>query len=160
MYKRTICIALISAIFSGFICFDVSAQNTKVEEDKIRATINTLFDGMREADGELVRSVFEKGAIMQTATTDEEGNGVLRTGSLENFIKAVGGQRDEVWDERIDKIDIRLDFPLASVWVPYEFYRGKVFSHCGVNSFQMINKNDTWKIIHIVDTRRPSNCKL
>lgn len=40
----------------------------------------------------------------------------------------------------------------------FEFYIGDKFSHCGVNSFQLVKKDGDWKIFFIVDTSRQSNC--
>ena len=41
---------------------------------------------------------------------------------------------------------------------PYKFYVGEKFSHCGVNSFQLVKIRGEWKIQYIIDTRRRQNC--
>jgi len=53
---------------------------------------------------------------------------------------------------------ILIDSQLASVWTDYKFYIGDKFSHCGVNSFQLVKLNDGWKIVYIIDTRRKEGC--
>ncbi len=53
---------------------------------------------------------------------------------------------------------IRIDADLAVVWTPYKFFVGKKFSHCGVNSFQLIKLNGNWKIQYLIDTRRKEGC--
>jgi len=62
-------------------------------------------------------------------------------------------------DERIVFETIRIDGPLASVWTPYNFYYEGKFSHCGVNSFQLVKINGEWKIQYLIDTRRKQGCK-
>ena len=47
---------------------------------------------------------------------------------------------------------------LASVWVPYEFYLGDKFSHCGVDAFHLARFEDGWKIIGLADTQRREGC--
>jgi hypothetical protein len=47
---------------------------------------------------------------------------------------------------------------MAAVWTPYNFYYNGQFSHCGVNSFQVIRFKDGWKIQYIIDTRRRTGC--
>ena len=47
---------------------------------------------------------------------------------------------------------------MANAWAPYEFYINSEFSHCGINSFQLIKIEGNWKIIYIIDTRRKDNC--
>lgn len=134
----------------------VSAQS---EEEAIKKTIMTMFDGMRKGDSAMVHSVFEDKAIMQTIAANRSGKVVVNDGSLEGFLKAVGTPHDQVWDEKIEFSHINIDGPMASVWTPYEFHLGGNFSHCGVNSFQLYKGDNGWKIIYIVDTRRRDNCK-
>ena len=47
---------------------------------------------------------------------------------------------------------------MATAWTPYEFWYKEKFSHCGVNSFQLMKIENEWKIIYFVDTRRRSDC--
>lgn len=54
-----------------------------------------------------------------------------------------------IWD-----VEIQVDGPLATAWVPYVFYVGDQLSHCGVNAFQFAELESGWKIIQVTDTRR------
>jgi hypothetical protein len=36
---------------------------------------------------------------------------------------------------------------------PYQFYIGDKFSHCGVNSFQLVKLQGQWKIQYLIDTQ-------
>jgi hypothetical protein len=135
----------------------INAQNN-ADERAILSNINTLFDGMRTSDSSMVSSVFLSNASMQTVVEDENGISQLRSGSLPQFLKAVGTPKYTIWDERTANVEIKIDGALAMAWVPYSFYAGDRFSHCGVNQLQFIKKDGTWKIFTIVDTRRPTNC--
>ncbi len=128
------------------------------DETAIKNQIHTLFEGMRAGDSSKVSSVFYPEAIMQSIAKGKDGEEQVINGSLQNFLKAVGTPHDIMWDERVSTIDVRMDGALAHAWVPYSFYRGDDFSHCGVNSLQLKKRDDGWKIIYIVDTRRPTNC--
>lgn len=123
-------------------------------EDSVRATIRALFDGMRAGDSTAVRRVFHPDARLMTATAE----GVQAT-DIGRFVEAVGSPRDDVWDERTYDVQVRMDGPLAAAWVPYAFYRGDAFSHCGVNTVQFARSDGQWRILHLVDTRR-SDCDL
>jgi hypothetical protein len=48
---------------------------------------------------------------------------------------------------------------MAAAWTPYRFYRNGEFSHCGVNSFQLVKMAEGWKIVYIIDTRRKEPCE-
>lgn len=62
-----------------------------------------------------------------------------------------------MWDEQTSDVEIRVDGPMASAWVPYVFYRGDTLSHCGVNAIEFARTKGQWTIVHRVDTRR-SDC--
>jgi len=61
-------------------------------------------------------------------------------------------------NERITFEIVKVDADLASVWTPYQFYYKDKFSHCGVNSFQLVRLQGIWKIQYLVDTRRKTDC--
>lgn len=135
----------------------VFAQNL-TEEVAVKATINLLFDGMRNSDTTLLKKAFATNNTMQTIVKTKDGKAMVRTESLANFIKSVGTPHSEKYDERIVFTKILIDDNLASVWTDYQFYIGERFSHCGVNSFQLFKGDDGWKIIYLIDTRRKDNC--
>lgn len=135
-----------------------SEAQAQTPEDDVRAVINTLFDGMRAGDSTMVRSVFHGDTPLYSAFVNQEGEPVLRQGSLDRFLTGVGTPHDEVWDEHIDNVVIHVDGRLASAWMDYAFFLGENFSHCGVNSMQFFHGEDGWKIIYLVDTRQREGC--
>jgi len=128
------------------------------EEDAVKATINLLFDGMRNNDTTMIRKAFATKNTMETIAINKDGKAVVRTENVNNFIKSIGAPHSEKYDERIVFTKVLIDANLASVWTDYKFYVGEKFSHCGVNSFQLFKGEDGWKIIYIIDTRRKENC--
>lgn len=140
-------------VFLGFI-FPVNAQS---EEEKVMKVIVHLFDGIREADTSAVRALFLPDAIMQTVSV-MEGFGEPRRESIDALIKAIGKEFPGALDERIMFDMVKVDGQLASVWTPYLFNYNGSLSHCGVNSFQLVNTRKGWKINYLVDTRRTDEC--
>ena len=128
------------------------AQNTS--EKEIIKPIENLFNAMKSADSLGVKNAFSGSAIMQTFGKNQE----IRTDKVEDFAKQVGASQAGDLDERFTISKILVDGNMASVWVPYQFYYKGNFSHCGVNSFQLVKINDEWKIQYIIDTRRKDNC--
>jgi len=125
------------------------------DEDLIKSTVNQLFDGMKNADSLSIRKSFSKNAVLQTITK----NGEVKSENLRDFAISISKAVKQSLDERITFSNILVDGNLASVWTPYEFYYQGKFSHCGVNSFQLVKANNEWKIQYIIDTRRKDNCK-
>lgn len=144
-------------IFAFLLLFSTQQVQAQNEEAAVKKVIETLFDGMRAADSAMVHSVFIDEVTMQTIVP-KRGVMSIVDGSLQGFLNGVGTPHDKVYDERIKDYQIKIDGPMASVWTTYEFYLGEQFSHCGVNSFQLMKKEEGWKIIYLVDTRRKDNC--
>lgn len=134
------------------------ALMAQTEEAKVQAVIEQLFDGMRSKNTDLIAASFSSEAIMQTIAPKEQGFQV-NNGSVSDFLKRIGGSPSETnLDERILSYEIKIDGPMATAWTPYEFYVNGDFSHCGVNSFQLVKLAEGWKIVYIIDTRRKEPC--
>ncbi len=140
------------------ITFTANVYAQESDKEAIEAVITTIFDGMRVGDSSMVASKFLRDAPMNSVYTNRDGEVVRAIGSLSSWLNAIGTPHDEVWDEQISSVEIKIDGDLASVWTPYKFYVGENFSHCGVNSFQMAKLEGEWKVIYIVDSRRRENC--
>ena len=128
------------------------------DEDAVKATINRLFEGMKKSDTVMLRSAFANGAILQTILKNKEGKVLIRTEKVDSFVVSVGRPHTEVYDERITFDVVKVDADLAIAWTPYQFYVGDKFSHCGVNSFQLVRLAGEWKIQYLIDTRRRDKC--
>ncbi len=147
--------SMLLVIFASLLAYSGFAQS---EEDAVKAVIETLFDGMRAKNADQIGAVFSENAIMQTIETTGE-TGVVKAGSVADFVKGIGSLPTEMkLDERITDYQINIDGPMATAWTPYEFYRNDTFSHCGVNSFQLVKMAEGWKIVYIIDTRRKDGC--
>jgi hypothetical protein len=145
-------VLLTSLFFSLFL----SAQSA---EDSLKTVINTLFTGMKNADSVLFKSAFSNNAVLQTITRNKEGKMIVITEKIDEFASSVGKLKKDSADERIQFETIKIDGPLAMVWTPYNFYFNGKFSHCGVNSFQLVRFDGIWKIQYIIDTRRKQGCR-
>jgi Putative lumazine-binding len=128
-------------------------------EDSIKAAVNRLFQGMKNADASLVSGSFSDGAVLQTITTDKQGKTVVRNEQVSDFSEFVSKQQKGAAEERITFETIKIDGPLAIAWTPYKFYYQGKFSHCGVNSFQLVRIDNQWKIQYLIDTRRRHGCE-
>lgn len=127
----------------------------KSEEESIKSTVNQIFTGMKTSDSVLIKKSFHKNAVLQTITRTAE----VKNESINDFALSISKAEKGSLDERIIFSNILIDGNLASVWTPYEFYYKGQFSHCGVNSFQLVKSNNEWKIQYIIDTRRKDNCR-
>ena len=144
------------------LCLCLSTTATYAQNDetaKVKAAIDTFFEGFHKGDTLLMKSVMKGNVFMQTALKDKDGKDVLRNDEPGSLIKAIGNRSaDQKWDERLLDFIIKVDNNMANAWTPYEFWFNGKFSHCGVNSFQLFNDNGQWKIIYLIDTRQRTGC--
>jgi hypothetical protein len=146
-------------IFLTFACSSFCAT-AQTAEDSVKLAVNKLFDGMKNADAVLLKSAFADSAILQTIVAKgKDGKLVVTTDPIEEFADFVSKQNKGDPDERFTYDVIKIDGPMAIVWAPYKFYYKGVFSHCGVNSLQLVKFNNEWKIQYIIDTRHKKGCE-
>jgi ketosteroid isomerase-like protein len=139
-----------------FMAHLAKAQST---EDSVKAAINEMFTAMRNADSAALMNVFSPTAVLQNIGRNKEGQTSVQAVPVAAFAGSIGKLSKSDADERISFGAVHIDGPMASVWTPYEFYFKGNFSHCGVNSFQLVRHNGIWKIQYIIDTRRKEACK-
>ena len=128
-------------------------------QDSVQQTIHSLMKGMLQADSSMIRHAFTDQAVLQTIKTGGvAGAPILLNESVDEFVQAVTKLKPGVADEQVEFGAVLLDGDLASVWTPYRFFRNGQFSHCGVNSFQLVRGEKGWKIQYLIDTRRKQPC--
>lgn len=138
----------------------VQAQEAN-DEQAIKAVINSLFQGMEKGDSAMVHNAFMKDITMATAYRDKDGNALLRRDlSLDGFLKAIATPHPTVWYEEIWDLEIQVDGDFAQAWCDYAFYTGNTFSHCGIDAFHLHKEKSGWRIFHLADTRKKSDCKI
>lgn len=145
-------------IFISLICITSFGAKAQSAEDSVKAVINDLFTAMKEGDGKLLRKCFADSAILQTIYRNKDGETVIRNEPVSEFIDFVSKETKGNADERISFETIKIDGNLAMAWTPYQFYYKGQFSHCGVNSFQLVRLKNGWKVQYIIDTRRKAGC--
>ena len=150
--KKVIIVSLI--LFSLPVMSLFAQQN-----EEVRQVIASMFAGMKSKNTDLIKAAFHPDATMQTVKSGETGS-ELGSNSVEDFLNRIASTpATTTLDERILDYQIKVDGDMAAAWTPYEFYVNENFSHCGVNSFQLIRTLDGWKITYIIDTRRKEGCK-
>ena len=148
-----------SAFLSAVMFMFIMASNAQNVEDSVKASVNRLFEGMKNVDPEIIRNSFADSAVLQTIVRSQDGNVSIRNESVAAFASSISKQTRGALDEQIQFESVRIDGDLASVWTPYKFYFSGKLSHCGVNSFQLVRVKGVWKIQYLIDTRRRTGCE-
>ena len=138
-----------------FISTFIKAQSA---EDSVKAVVNQLFAAMKGANAAMLKETFADSAVLQTIRRKQDGTFSVQDEKVSDFVEQIGKAKKDSLDERITFETVKIDGPLAIAWTPYKFYYAGNFSHCGVNSFQLVRINGRWKIQFLIDTRRRQAC--
>lgn len=149
---------VITFIMALIISNLVNAQNS--EELKVKNTVIQFFDAFHKQDSVAMKKVVSEDITLQSIGKNREGVTELKLEVFNDFLKSIVSiPKEKKFEEKLLDFKIRVDGDMANAWTPYEFYLDGKFSHCGVNSFQMVKLKGVWKIIYLIDTRRKEGCK-
>lgn len=128
------------------------------DNDSPAQVIESFFDGMRASDGEILKTLTTDDITLHTVT-QREGETVRAATDMNRFLESVSNTPAGLLNEQLTSLEVYIDGDLATAWMEYNFFRGDEFSHCGVNSMNLVQTSKGWKIFSIVDTRRTDNCE-
>ena len=142
------------------LVFAITLNAQKSENEQVKATIIEFFDAFHKQDTTAMKKLVTDKIILQSITTNKEGKSVLKEDNFKSFLSNIASiPKDRTFEEKLLDFSIQVDGDMANAWTSYEFWYQEKFSHCGVNSFQLMKEDDEWKIFYLVDTRRRSGCK-
>jgi ketosteroid isomerase-like protein len=130
------------------------------QEKAVEIAIKDFFEAFHAQDSTLLREKVTADIRMQTIGKSSTGTDSVITVAFESFVNSIVRIPDTLaFEERLLSISAKVDGSMAQAWTPYEFWIDGKLSHCGVNSFQLFKENNSWKILHIIDTRRREGCR-
>lgn len=132
----------------------------KNEQEAAFQVVKKLFVAMETSDSTLAASLFTADAKLFTVYQDADNRTQLRSNPASLLTSAFAQPKTPIWHEPIWNEKIEIKDNLASIWVDYAFYLGDQLSHCGVDAFHLVKLNDQWKIFHLADTRRKTDCDI
>jgi hypothetical protein len=129
------------------------------EEREVLQTVQRLFDAMRTHDTATMRSLFDRGGRLVGMRTRQNGEPIVQSLTADQFADFVARDTRAPWIERMWDPQVTVRGTLASVWAEYDFHFGTQFSHCGVDSVQLLKvPRRGWQIVSIADTFEREGC--
>ena len=130
------------------------SASLQVQNQEIKKVVETFFEAFHAKDTLKLQSFCDDKMILQSISENAKGT-KLSNESPQAFFKSIGSISKEVkFQEKILSYAIQIDGSMAHAWTPYEFYVNRKLSHKGVNAFTLFRKDNSWKIVHLIDTRR------
>ena len=140
----------------GYSSVPFGEKVTGQERKDILLVIDRFMEGVSQKDTTIIEEILETKIqkiryVIRTDTTYYER--VDSDTSFQGFLKIPETFQERYWDATVMSNGY-----IASVWAPYDFYTNGAFSHCGVDLFFMVRKQNKWKIAHYGYTVDQKNC--
>lgn len=142
------------------LCLGCNLYAQDSETELVKTTIVNFFEAFHKQDTTALKAMAKGDIKLQSISVNKEGQSVLSESEYGQFLKSIASiPKENNFEEKLLDFNIQVDGNMANAWTPYEFWYNGNFSHCGVNSFQLMKEDDKWKIIYLVDTRRREGCQ-
>ena len=150
--RKSMGIAVLAALAMGG---PVAAQSD--DEAAVEQVVRQLFDHMRDGDTQAMEALFHSDVRLMT-TGSQDGVPMARMVPVSAWLQSVANA-DQVLDERLYELEVRVAENLAMVWTEYSLFVGGQFSHCGVDLVDLVRMPEGWRIVQIADTRKREGCR-
>jgi hypothetical protein len=131
------------------------AQGADVNSKAAIAVADSVLVALSSGDNATLKRLTLDSAIVGGAGVR---NGVerLSMGSWARFTSRTGPSD---FTERGFGATARVQDRVAQVWVPYDLYVGKTWSHCGVDAFTLVKTDGRWRVASLMYTiEQPPDC--
>ena len=146
-------------LFLFVLAVSISPFTLGQSDDKelVRATAEQFFLAIETKDRALLESILVPGSLnisTQALENDEIKITTLNHASMIDLLtSAENDKKERAWDETI-----LVQGHIAVYWAPYDFHINQEFSHCGIDSFQLVKKDGRWLISNASWTRETLDC--
>lgn len=134
----------------------VSAQHSEDAKAAI-GVVNQLFTEMAAANPAGILALHTPTSDLAAVFKTRDGRSRYQSINGDAFSKMFTDKTKVMREEMYDpKVEVHGDW--AMVWGRYVFFNGDKLSHCGINQFNLIRIDGTWKIANGASTIDPNDC--
>ena len=131
----------------------------EVDKAAVKKAVEGFFEAFHRQDSLAMKAFVAEEAFLQTTTRDKEGKTQFKSQAMEKLYESIVSIPKGIeFEEKLTSWNIQIDRTMANAWVGYEFWYNGNFSHCGINSIQMVNFDGNWKMVYLIDTRGSAGC--
>lgn len=132
-------------------------QKRTTEETVVLQAVQRFFDTMASRDSVGASTVLDPMGDFVSVSSDGSGKRMVLRSSIAGYLaglkRGTASYRERMWDA-----EVRIRGPIAVVWAPYDFHIGGKFSHCGVDIFDLVEKEAGWVITGATYTVERTGC--
>lgn len=132
------------------------AQSADADTKAAIATADSVLVALSSNDLVTLKRLLIDSAIVGS-TGVRNGGERVRIGSFSPYLSQSGPAE---FTERGFGSTARVQDRVAMVWVPYDLYVGKTWSHCGVDLFTLVRSGSGWRVASLIYTiEQPPACQ-
>lgn len=157
MKTRTIAGLIVSLSLSHSII----ANAESADREAILAVMEKAFAAVRSSNPDDWRAIqLSEGTTLSFRPGREGRPGDLefRIANNAEFIKDLEPDGHDYLERWTGEPTILIRGPIAVIWGEYEFWTDGAFSHCGVDSADLVKVNGEWKVANFMWTVERDNC--
>lgn len=141
---------LIVLLLAGVMC---SFAASPVSDPTPVAVVQQLFNAMSAHDAQAAAALFIPDATLVSVRPD----GKSSTIPYQDWIERLRTSQN-TWLERMWNPKVLEHGSIAVVWAEYDFHLNGKFSHCGIDSFNLLRTGTGWKIAGVMFTSDTDAC--
>jgi hypothetical protein len=132
------------------------AQVTQADEKAVIAVADSVLAALSSGDrATLARLTLDSAVVGGAGLRD----GVERL-SLRTWRLYINTTEPSTFIERGFGATARVQDRVAQVWMPYDLYVNKKWSHCGVDTFTLMKREGAWRVAALIYTiEQPPACE-
>jgi hypothetical protein len=142
-------------LLSALVSQGIAAQETHPEHDAVMVVVDRFFEALNTDNQILMASISIDGSHNYSVREKADSTFELRSRQQNNAELAPNAAEytERYWDEIVLVNDL-----MAVFWAPYDFYIDGVFSHCGVDVFDLVKLDGQWKLANSMYTVIRTGC--
>ena len=150
-------------LLTGLLVFSrpINAFAESGDREAILALMDNAFAAVRSSNPDDWRAIqLAEGTTLSFRPGPEERPEELemRIANNEDFIADLQPDGHEYLERWTAEPTILIRGPIAVIWGEYEFWIDGEFSHCGVDSADLVRINGEWKVANFMWTVEKKNC--
>jgi hypothetical protein len=140
-----------ASLFAPDQAASAAPATAAAEEAAILEVIDRFMHAVSRNDDAAMAAIRIEGAMNTVARAN--GTVTRRAFQPRPSASGTGENQERYWDPVV-----HVRGTLAVVWTPYEFWvKGKT-SHCGIDAFELVKEQGTWRIGNAMWTIEPDAC--
>jgi hypothetical protein len=124
------------------------------EEQAVLSSANSLLAAFNTGNSaEILRWVYPDGRVTGTGTLPTRSG--VRSESWTQFTQRLG---NSAFQETISDPAVEIDGDAAMIWAPFVVRIGGKVYNCGIDHFDLVRENGTWKVMNLTFSSHISGC--